>query len=139
MEDKKIDEQTTVLRVKRGERIIASIKKYCQDNKIKGGFFYGIGAVDEVELAHYNVSTKKYSSKKFAHALEMTNITGNIGVFENDLVIHAHATFADHEMNCLGGHLVEAKVSGTAEIFLTLLPTLPKLYDSETGLKLFQL
>ena len=79
MNYQKINRQNYIIRLARGERIIASLKKFCQKEKIKGGFFYGLGAVDETEVAHYDVSTKKYSSKKFMLALEMVNLTGNIG------------------------------------------------------------
>ena len=137
MNYQKINRQNYIIRLARGERIIASLKKFCQKEKIKGGFFYGLGAVDEAEVAHYDVSTKKYSSKKFNTALEMVNLTGNIGFFQKEIIIHAHASFADKNIQPLAGHLVEAKISGTAEIFLTKTKKLEKFYDQKTGLKLF--
>jgi len=137
MNYQKINRQNYIIRLARGEEIIASLKKFCQKEKIKGGFFYGLGAVDETEIAHYDVSAKKYSSKKFNLALEMVNIIGNIGFFQKEIIIHAHANFADKNMQPLAGHLVEAKISGTAEIFLTKTKKLEKFYDQETGLKLF--
>jgi len=137
MNYQKINRQNYIIRIARGEEIIASLKKFCQKEKIKGGFFYGLGAVDEAEIAHYDVSAKKYSSKKFNTVLEMINLTGNIGFFQKEIIIHAHASFADKNMQPLAGHLVEAKISGTAEIFLTKTKKLEKFYDQETGLKLF--
>ncbi len=139
MEYQKINDQTYLIRIKRHQKILASLKDFCQKEKIEGGFFYGIGAVDQVELAHYDVATKKYSSKKFSQPLELTNITGDVGVYNQDLIIHAHATLADKNMLPLAGHLVEAEVSGTAEIYFSRTPRLEKLLDSETGLKLFRL
>ncbi len=139
MQYQKIDERTYFIRIKRREKILASFKKFCQKEKIEGGFFCGLGAVDQVELAHYDVATKKYSAKKFNQPLELTNITGDVGIYEKDLIIHAHATLADKNMKCLAGHLVEAEVSGTAEIYFSLTPRLEKFFDEETGLKLFQL
>ena len=133
----KINNQFFLIRINRGEKIITSLKKFCLKNKIYGGFFYGIGAFDEVELAHYDVSQKKYSSEKFNLPLELTNISGNVGFFEKELIIHAHATLANKKMQTFGGHLVEAKVSGTAEIFFVKLKKLIKVLDQETGLKLF--
>jgi len=54
-----------------------------------------------------------------------------------EIIIHAHASFAYKNMQPLAGHLVEAKISRTAEIFLTKTKKLEKFYDQETGLKLF--
>ena len=138
MQSKQIDQSRYVIRIARGEKIIETLKDFCLKNKIQGGFFYGVGACDRVELAHYDVAKQKYSSKTFAQALELANITGSIGQ-EKDLIIHAHAVFADTAMKPLAGHLVEATVSGTAEIYLTALPKLTKKPDAETGLKLFDL
>jgi len=138
MRYKKINADAFALRITRGEKIVESLKKFCEKEKVSGGFFYGIGAVDEVELAHYNVEKKKYSTKKFAQAFEVPNLTGSIGVCEGELIIHAHAVFSDDAMNTIGGHLIDAKVSGTAELLFTKTDTLFKKYDAETGLKLFE-
>jgi len=137
MQYQKINRHDYLLRLERGEKIIETLKKFCQKEKIRGGVFYGLGAVDEAEVAHYDVKTKKYTSKKFNLALEMVNLTGNIGFFQKETIIHAHASFADKNMQPLAGHLVEAKISGTAEIFLIKTKKLNKFYDQETGLKLF--
>ncbi len=132
-----IGRQDFILRIKRGELIIASLKNFCHKKKIFGGLFFGLGAVDEVELAHYDVSSKKYSSKKFDQPLEMTNLIGNIAIFKKELILHAHATFSDRKMAPIAGHLVEAKISGTAEVFIKKFPKLNKIYDEESGLKIF--
>lgn len=139
MQFQKISTNAYIIRIQRGENIVESIKKFCEKKHISGGFFYGIGAVDEVELAHYNVEKKKYSKKKFVKAFEVPNLTGSIGICEGELIIHVHAVFSDDAMNTIGGHLVEAKVSGTAELFFTKTDTLLKSHDEETGLKLFEL
>lgn len=138
MQVKKFNNDTWVIRIERGEKIIQNLSDFCQERNINGGFFFGVGAVDQVELAHYDVGQKKYSSEKFNQPLEMINISGSIGK-EKELIVHAHAVFADPKMNTIGGHLVEGTISGTAEIYLIKLPTLEKKYDSETGLKLFNL
>ena len=138
MQIKKLKSNNFFIKIKRGEEVIKSLTSICKEEKINGGFFFGVGAVDQVELAHYDVGKKKYSSLKFNQPLEMVNITGSIGK-EKDLIIHSHAVFSDPQMKTVGGHLVEARVSGTAEIYLVVLPKLRKKYDQETGLKLFAL
>ena len=137
MKSKNLDKYF-IVRIDRGELIIEQLKIFCRQQNINGGFFVGLGAVDELELANYDVEHKKYLSKKFSGAFELTNLTGSIGV-ESDLVVHAHATVGDNEMKTFSGHLVEARVSGTAEIALTPLEKLDKKLDEQTGLKLFTL
>ena len=138
MESKKVNQSSFVVRIKRGEKIIESLTAFCKKEGIEGGFFYGVGAVDKAELAHYDVDSQKYSSLKFEQPLELINITGSIGK-EEDLIIHAHTVLGDTEMKVIGGHFVEGRVSGTAEIYLTKTDKLTKKKDPETGLKLFSL
>lgn len=128
-----------LIRLKRGEKIVATLEDFFKKQKIQGGFFFGIGAVDSVELAHYDVRAKKYSTISFNLPLEMTSLIGNIGIFNKQLIIHAHATFSDKKMQPVAGHLVEATISGTGEIFFIKTRKLEKFFDQETGLKLFHL
>ncbi|MCR4264481.1 MAG: DNA-binding protein [Candidatus Roizmanbacteria bacterium] len=138
MHYKKIRDHEWAIRIARGEKIISTLSSFCRENKIEGGAFYGIGAVDEVELAHYSVDDKKYSRKKFHEPLELTNITGTIGV-EKEVIVHAHVTLGRPDMSVIAGHLVEGRISGTLEVYLTDMPKLLKKYDPETGLTLFDL
>lgn len=138
MEEKKINNDHRVIRLERGEKIVETLKEFCRINSISGGFFFGLGAVDEVELAHYDLGKKKYSVVKFNKPLELLNITGSIGIGK-ELIVHTHITLSDNKMHAFGGHLVEARVSGTLEIYLIKLSALRRRHDSQTGLNLFDL
>lgn len=139
MQYKKINNQI-IFKLNKGEKIIESLNNLIAQEKILGAFFYGIGALSNVEIAHYNVTTQRYSTKIFENAMELTNLTGTIGTFENKPLIHAHATLADEAMNSYGGHLVEGTISGTLEVIIYNLDIeLKKQVDTETGLKIFDL
>lgn len=126
--------------MKRGERVIETFKKFLKKEKIVNAFFYGLGAVDEVILAHYDVATQKYSDKTYKKAFELTNITGNVFYSKKDIIIHAHVTLADDKMRTFGGHFIEGTVSGTVELYIQPIPALiHKHHDTETGLKLIAL
>lgn len=128
-----------ILRIARGENLIKSLENFCAQENITGGFFSGIGAVDKVELAHYDVESQQYSSQKLDQPLEVTNLTGTIAGHHDELIIHAHGTFSDTQMHCLGGHVVDCLVSGTLELLLIETEPLHKVSDPETGLKLLDL
>jgi predicted DNA-binding protein with PD1-like motif len=131
-------ENNCVVVIKRGESIVASLKDFCQKEGIVSGFFYGLGAVDQVELAHYSVEDKKYSSYKFEEPLEMVSLIGNVFLGPGkELIVHSHASFSRPNGEMVGGHLVEARISGTCEIhFSQFSLSLQKQYDEETGLKI---
>jgi len=128
-----------IIRLNRGEKIIESLSIFCKKNNIKGGYFIGIGACDELEIAVYDVSKKQYFNKKYKEALEITNLTGTIGLFNKELIIHTHITCGNSKLNAIGGHLIEAKISGTAEIIVYKSNNLSKEIDPETNLKVFSL
>ncbi len=140
MHSEKVGENYLLI-LKRGETVIASLKEFCRKEGLKNGFFAGIGAVDQVEVAHYSVENKKYSSFKLGEPLEMISLIGNVFLGpEKELIVHAHTAFGRPNGELLGGHLVEARISGTAEILFTPLPSnLEKEFDEETGLKILKL
>ena len=59
MKSKKI-KNTYFIRLERKEKIIETLKNFCIKNKIKCGYFFGIGALDEIELSQYTVENKKW-------------------------------------------------------------------------------
>ena len=136
MKSKKIKD-TFIIRLERGEKIIETLKDFCTKNKIKCGYFFGIGALDEAELAHYIVENKKYTSKILNQPLEIINMTGNITSMNKEVYLHCHITLSDERMNSIAGHLKEGKISATCEIVLVKLNTaIERKHDDFIGLNL---
>jgi len=139
MKIKKID-HTYIIKLDRGEKIIESIKKFCVENDIKCGYFSGIGALDEVELAHYIVENTKYTSKVFKQVLEITNLTGNITTMDNKVYLHCHITLGNEKMGVIAGHLNEGIISATCEIILVRLEAeINRKHDDLIGLNLLDI
>ncbi|MCD6226005.1 DUF296 domain-containing protein [bacterium] len=131
-----------VVSIKRNEEIISSLKEFFAQEKIANAFFQGIGAVKEVELAHYSVADKKYSSFVLKEPLEMVSLLGNVFVDgeKGELIVHAHASFGRPNGELLGGHLVRGIISAACEIIvLPLFSQFKKYFDEETGLKLVRI
>jgi len=135
----KINSQYLIV-LKKGESVLSSLKDFCQKQGVANGFFVGLGAVEEAELAHYSVAQKKYTSFKLKEPLEVISLTGNVFLGpEGELIIHAHASLGRSTGEVIGGHLVEMVISGTGEILLTpLFSEFRKEYDPETGLKILK-
>jgi predicted DNA-binding protein with PD1-like motif len=136
----KILDNKYLIKLKKGEKIVENLMIFINENKILSGYFYGLGAASKVEMAHYNVETQKYSSRIFDRPLEITNIIGSLGIFEEKPLIHPHITVADDNFQVFGGHLVEATISGTLElVFIDFKKALHKRLDPEVGLKTFDI
>jgi len=129
-----------VIRFERGEKIIASLMALCEAEKIEAGFFNGLGAAGEVELAHYSLPKKEYSSLKLSGQYEITSFHGNISTLDGKPYIHSHITVGDDKFGAKSGHLKEAVVSVTAEIVLMILDgRLSRSKDQATGINLLDL
>ncbi|MBI4010253.1 MAG: DNA-binding protein [Candidatus Aenigmarchaeota archaeon] len=139
MKFKKIDGRC-IIKISKGEKIVESVLKFCSDNKVKSGAFYGIGAADDAELMVYHSRTKNYSSKVFRGDMEILSIIGNVAFLDSKQVVHVHITLSDANGKAFGGHLKEAVVSGACEIvFIEFKAGLARKHDSETGLNLLDI
>ena len=70
MKYKKIND-TYIIRLDKGERLLEALREFCAENQISCGYFFGIGSLDEAELAHYIVKSRKYNSEIFRQPLEI--------------------------------------------------------------------
>lgn len=139
MKSKKVKD-TYIIRLERGENIIETLKNFCNKNKIKCGYFFGIGALGEAELAHYIVENKKYTSKTYKQPLEIVNMNGNITTMNKEVYLHCHIALSDEKMNAIAGHLKEGIISATCEIILVRLnATINRKYHDFTGLNLLDI
>ena len=139
MEYKK-SKNTFIIRLERGEKILETLKKFCILEKIKCAHFSGIGALDEVELAHYAVKTKEYSLVPFKKPFEITNMMGNVTEMNNEPYLHCHITLSDNKMNSFGGHLKEGRISAMCEIFLVKVDAkVSRTFSDSIGLNLMNL
>ncbi|MBS3113972.1 DNA-binding protein [Candidatus Woesearchaeota archaeon] len=131
---------TYFIRLDRGEKIIETLKNFCNKNKIKCGYFFGIGALNEVELAHYIVENKKYTSKTYKQPLEIVNMTGNITTMNNEIYLHCHIVLSDEKMHAIAGHIKEGTIAATCEIILVKLnANINRKHDDFIGLNLLDI
>ena len=136
----KIIKDIYFIRLERGEKIIETLKNFCTKNNIKCGYFSGIGALGEAELAHYIVENRKYTSKTYKQPLEIVNMTGNITTMSNEVYLHCHITLSDEKMKAIAGHLKEGRIAATCEIILVKLnANINRKYNDFIGLNLLDL
>ena len=129
-----------VIRLEIGEDVVTSVAKVCDVEKVKLGSVTGLGAVDHVVVGLYKVAEKKYYSNTFDGEMEMSSLVGNVTTKEGNTYLHFHATFAGADGKVIGGHLNEAKVSATAEIFLHIIHgEVDRIVDDHTGLNVIKM
>jgi predicted DNA-binding protein with PD1-like motif len=128
---------TWIIVLKKDDKIIEKISEFVDAENIKGGYMYGIGAVSSVEIAHYDLAEKKYSSKIYEEPLELLSLLGNVSFKDDEKIVHCHIIVGKDDMSLFGGHLVEGTIGVTCEIiFNELSEIIPKKEDPEIGLNL---
>ena len=136
---KKVD-QGYIVRLSRGEEIVATLTEFADTVDLKSGFVTGLGAICDVELGLYDLENREYVRKKFDGEYELINLTGNFSILDGRPFLHAHITIADSECRPSAGHLFSANVAVTGEFLVTStgVEVVRKL-DEETGLNLLEL
>ncbi|MHA1819435.1 MAG: PPC domain-containing DNA-binding protein [Promethearchaeota archaeon] len=120
----KLSGRVFVLRLDEGDDVVDSLKKFVKDNKIKGGFFKGIGALNKATILYYNSETKKYDPHTYEEDFEVTGLLGNIAWNGDEPIIHPHITLGRKDNSALAGHCGQPSiVSVTLEIYIVEVDT----------------
>ncbi|PCJ20025.1 MAG: DNA-binding protein [Candidatus Cloacimonadota bacterium] len=107
-----------LIRLDKGEEILSKLKQVCIDYNITAGKISGIGAVSEVTLGYYHLKTKFYDKKRFDGDYELLTLSGNVSSLDGESFIHIHMSMSDENYQVFGGHLFEANIAVTGEIWI---------------------
>ena len=130
--------QTYVVRMERGEEIIATLASLCEQENIGLATVEAIGAVDHALMCIYDVPTKTFFRKEFSGPMEMSSLSGNVTRKDGAPYIHLHATVCDQELLAHGGHATALTVSATCEMFVHVMDgEVGRRMDEEIGLNMF--
>jgi predicted DNA-binding protein with PD1-like motif len=133
---KKIGHQW-ILKLDKEEEIINTVTSFCRENQINLGSISGIGAIDQAKIGFFDTKRKKYETRDLSGDLEIASLVGNVTLKDDKPFLHLHVTLANEEWKVFGGHLFEARVSATCEIFLIeSIEHIARKLDTNSGLYL---
>ncbi|ABX41087.1 PPC domain-containing DNA-binding protein [Lachnoclostridium phytofermentans] len=128
-----------VIRLDRGEDIVAKLKELATTEQIKLATLSGLGACGKVTAGLFDTSQKVYKSYTFEGDLEVVSLGGTITTMNGDIYTHLHISVSDENGNVYGGHLNEAIISGTGELVLTVIDgVVEREFSEEIGLNLLK-
>jgi predicted DNA-binding protein with PD1-like motif len=91
-------------------------------------------------VGFYDLERKEYDRIPVEEDTEVLSLLGNLSVTDEGPRVHAHVALGRRDGSGLGGHLFEATVGGTLEIFVREEPgELRRRDDPESGLPLLDL
>jgi predicted DNA-binding protein with PD1-like motif len=110
------------------------------DRGIRAARVEGIGAAGNAEIGFYDLERKDYDRITLNEELEVVSALGNLGTLDGSPRAHIHAAFGRRDGSLVGGHLFEARVGATLELFVaTYRGELPREMDDQIGLPLLDL
>jgi uncharacterized protein len=125
----------------RGDELAKGLKDFATEQKLADASFKAIGALASVRLGWFNPETKKYQTcVDLKEQLELLSMIGDVAQHEGKAIVHAHVVVGRSDGTTAGGHLLEACVRPTCEVFLIESPVhLAEAFDPDSGLVLIKL
>jgi predicted DNA-binding protein with PD1-like motif len=105
-----------------GDEILSGLNEFAQNYHIKSAHFTAIGDAKTAKVGWYDQSKKMFKVNAINEQCEITSLIGDIALFNGKPVVHAHINLASADGMVHGGHLLEAFVSPTLEVMMTVEP-----------------
>jgi uncharacterized protein len=105
-----------------GDEILSGLKEFAINYQVKSAHFTAIGDARSAKFGWYDESKKMFKVFKIDNFSEITSLIGDIATYNGMPVVHAHANFGTEDGTVHGGHLLEAFVSPTLEVIMTVEP-----------------
>jgi len=129
-----------LLRLERGEDVREALTAFVARQRIPCGVLQGIGAVKNVTLGYFDLRLKQYRTSRIAGTVEVVSLMGNIAYTEGAPYIHAHIVVAGPRHTVHGGHLFDATVAITLEVYLKVIRgRLNRINDPKMGFNFWDL
>ena len=144
MDYKKFDD-VIYARFDRGDEIISGIIEICKKENILSAIYSGIGGFGQIEVATLTPENNEFIPHSKSGMLEMISLNGNISADDQDNIFsHSHAAFSyldNGEIKFIGGHLMSAVVSYTAEITINPVKggVIRRMKDNVAGITVWKL
>jgi predicted DNA-binding protein with PD1-like motif len=116
-----------LLRLEHGRKLIGELTDYCYKKNISSAIILGIiGSLGSVRFAKQPTAkqgvdeTFGHDYKEFEGPWNVLSGQGSLSVFEDEKIFHIHLVLKHNiiEDKMMGGHLVEAEVKNTLEIYI---------------------
>jgi len=132
--------QTFAVVLAKGDEVIARLLDFARQRQLSAAYFTGIGGWSDATLAYFDRAGMEYKHLPVPGQVEVLSLLGNITLADGQPKVHAHAVVGLPDGSTRGGHVLEAHVWPTLELFLVESgEPLHRARDPETGLDLIHI
>jgi len=120
MEYRRFDD-SIVLRLDPKDEILESIMTVVKQEKIELAEVNGLGAINKFTIGRYDLEKHEYEKYSFTGSYEISSLHGNITTMNDEPYLHLHLVAGTNDGLTVSGHLNEAYISVTSEIFIRII------------------
>lgn len=129
-----------VLRLEPDEPVLECLVAFLGEHDVGFANVSAAGAVKRVRLGYWDAGQKQYRYRDFEEQLETVSFQGNASLKDGKPFLHIHGVFGRPDYSVVGGHVKEAWVNPTFEVWLrTERLDVRRAHDQATGLDLLDL
>src|SRR5271169_5744217 len=116
-----------------GDEAFSGLLEFADKYQVTSAHFTAIGALDGATLGWFDPQRKMYKKIPIAGQHEVAGMSGDIALYKGKPVVHTHMVVGNPDGTTRGGHVLEAYVSPTLEVMVTVDPvTTQKRFDPAT-------
>jgi uncharacterized protein len=120
-----------------GDEAFSGLLEFAEQYHVTSAHFTAIGALDGATLGWFDPQRKMYKKIPLNGQQEVIGMSGDIALYQGKPAVHTHTVVGSPDGTTHGGHVLEAYVSPTLEVMVTVDPvTMQKRFDLATDLTL---
>ena len=120
-----------------GDEAFSGLLAFAEKYHVTSAHFTAIGAIDGATVAWFDPQRKMYKKIPIKGQHEVIGMSGDIALYQGKPVVHTHMVVGSPDGTIHGGHVLDAYVSPTLEVMVTVDPvTMQKRFDPATDLTL---
>jgi len=120
-----------------GDEAFSGLQEFAEKYHVTSAHFTAIGALSGATLGWFDPQRKMYKKIPINGQHEVIGMSGDIALYQGRPVVHTHMVVGGPDGTTHGGHVLEAFVSPTLEVMVTVDPaTMQKRFDPATDLTL---
>ncbi|MBU2574524.1 MAG: DNA-binding protein [Elusimicrobia bacterium] len=110
--------RTFMFSIQKGEDLLQAVQYFCHHHQLRCGLITAIGSVERATFGVYDQKAKKYVKINIEKELEVLSLSGNVSLFDDKPMVHAHLMLGDIEGKAYGGHLMAGTRVFSLEVFI---------------------
>src|SRR5277367_2091710 len=118
-----------------GDEAFSGLLDFADKYQVTSAHFTAIGALNRATLGWFDPQRKMYKKIPISGQHEVIGMSGDIALYRGQPVVHTHMIVGSPDGTTRAGHVLDAYVSPTLEVMVTVDPiAMKKRFDPETDL-----